>query len=81
MSTFVVINSVDENITMTINEQLVGKFKDNKRNGKGTCYYSSGTKYTGDWVADQKAGQGVFSWPDGDLYEMKYSKVSCHDLL
>ncbi len=51
------------------------------RNGKGTCHYTDGSKYAGDWVNDQKVGQGVFTWPHGDRYEIRYSQMSYYNLL
>ncbi len=54
----------------TIDELLLGQYKRDKRNGKGTRYYKDGSQYVGDWVDDQKAGHGVFIWPDDDRYEI-----------
>ena len=28
------------------------------------------------WIDDQKAGQGVFTWANGDQYEREYLKMS-----
>ncbi len=61
-----------------INEQLLGQFKEDKMNGKGTFYYADGNKYTGDMVNDKKEGQGVLVWEDGNRYEMKCSQITCH---
>ncbi len=61
-----------------INEQLLGQFKDDKRNGKGTFYYASGSKYTGDMVNGKFEGQGVYIWADGDRYEVRCSEITCH---
>jgi hypothetical protein len=33
------------------------------------------TKMEGDWIDDQKAGHGVFIWPTGDRYELRYSQM------
>jgi hypothetical protein len=57
-----------------VSELLPGQYKNDMRNGKGTCSYSDGSKYVGDWVDDQKVGQGVFTLPDGERYEMRHSK-------
>jgi hypothetical protein len=54
----------------TINELLPGQYRNDKRNGKGTRYYTDGSKYTGDWIDDEKASQGVFIWSNGDRYEI-----------
>ncbi len=66
---------------MTINEQLVGQYKDGKQNGKGTYYFVNGHKYTGDWVDHQESGEGVFTWRNGDRYEMRCSQMSCYHFL
>ncbi len=59
-----------------IDEYLLGQFKDSRQNGKGTYYFASGNKYSGDWINDQKSGQGIFTWTNGDRYEMIYSQMS-----
>jgi hypothetical protein len=61
---------------MTINEQLVGQFKDDKQNGKGTYYFVNGNKYTGDWIDEKRVGQGVCTWTNGARYEMRCSQMS-----
>ena len=53
----------------SIEVQMSGQFKDDKKNGKGTCYFANGDKYVGDRVDDKQTGQGVFTWSDGDRYE------------
>ncbi len=60
---------------MMIVEHLLGQFKDDKINGKGTYYYNNGNKYTGDWVDDHITGQGVYTYANGDRYEMRYSQM------
>jgi hypothetical protein len=52
---------------------LLGQYKEGKMNGKGTYYYADGDKYTGDWVDEQKTGQGVFIWASGNRYELRCS--------
>ena len=49
--------------------QMSGQFKDDKKNGKATCYLANGDKYVGDWVDDLRTGQGVFTYANGDRYE------------
>jgi len=34
-----------------------GNFLDGRRHGHGIFYYSSGTKYIGEWKSDQKHGK------------------------
>ncbi len=79
-SCFIVI-SKQQNAGIEINEQLLGQFKDDKMNGKGTYYYADGRKYTGDIVDDNFEGQGVFIWTSGNRYEMKCSEITCHHVL
>ena len=41
-----------------------------KRQGRGVCTWkSSGHKYEGEWKDDKMSGQGVHTWPSGQLYE------------
>ncbi len=47
-------------------------------NGKGTCYYADGRTYTGDMLNDNFEGQGVYTWPSGNRYEVRYSQITCH---
>ncbi len=58
-----------------IDELLLGQYKQDKRNGRGTYHYKDGSRYEGDWIDDQKAGHGVFIWPTGDRYELRYSQM------
>ncbi len=59
----------------------MGQFKDDKKNGKGTCYFADGDKYVGDWIDENRTGQGVFTWANGDRYEKEYSQMSFHNSL
>ena len=59
-----------------IDECLLGQFRDDRQNGKGTYYFASGNKYSGNWVDNQRTGQGIFTWANGDRYEMMHSKIS-----
>jgi len=33
-------------------KKYVGEFKDNKKSGRGVCYYKDGGKYIGDFLND-----------------------------
>ncbi len=61
------------------NGRYEGELKNGKLHGKGTYYYNSGNKYTGDWVDDQITGQGIFTWANGERYEMRYSQMLCQN--
>ena len=60
----------------TINYDLLGEFKENNRHGKGTLQLRNGENYTGDWVHDKKAGEGVYIWVTGNQYQYKYSSTT-----
>jgi hypothetical protein len=47
--------------------------------GTGTITFADGEKYTGDWIEGKRTGRGVFTWPDGDRYEIRCSKISPYD--
>jgi hypothetical protein len=44
------------------------------RHGKGTFYYSNGSKYEGDWEKNFKHGHGVFTFEDGTQYDGPFEK-------
>ncbi|CAF1308496.1 unnamed protein product [Rotaria sordida] len=49
-----------------------GNFVDGRRHGQGTFYYSSGTKYIGEWKADQKHGKGKVILRNGTVIEADF---------
>ena len=57
---------------------MLGQFKHGKSHGRGSYYFVDGRKYVGDWVEDMETGEGVFTWPDGDKYEVTCSEISQH---
>jgi hypothetical protein len=75
-----VING-QRNAVIEINEQLLGQYKDDKMNGKGTYYFADGGKYTGDMVDNKFEGQGVLVWEDGTRYEVRCSQITCYHVL
>jgi hypothetical protein len=44
--------------------------------GTGTINYANGNRYIGDWVEGKRTGRGVFTWSDGDQYEIRCSQIS-----
>ena len=48
--------------------RYAGYFEHGMRNGKGTFFYSNGSKYEGEWVDNLKHGMGVFTFEDGSEY-------------
>ena len=47
-------------------------------NGHGEYTQPDGRRYVGEFVADQKEGQGVMEWPDGRVYEGSWKKGKYH---
>ncbi|MBN1250963.1 MAG: caspase family protein [Bacteroidales bacterium] len=52
--------------------QQEGCLSGNCDNGYGTWAWSSGSKYTGDWLNKQKHGQGTYYYSNGDIYKGEY---------
>ncbi|CAF1003902.1 unnamed protein product [Adineta steineri] len=50
-----------------------GNFLNGRRHGQGTFYYSSGTKYIGEWKSDQKHGKGKVILRNGTVIEADFS--------
>lgn len=51
---------------------FIGKFLSGKANGFGTCYYSSGAKYSGFWLEHEFHGQGTYIYPDQTVEHGKW---------
>lgn len=50
-----------------------GGWKRNKRNGKGTMWWTDGTEYSGDWVNNKQEGYGTMKFRNGNVYEGNFS--------
>ena len=59
-------------------KKYVGEFKDNKKSGRGVCYYKDGGKYIGDFLNDLQHGQGLEILADGQRYEGTFSRGNRH---
>lgn len=35
----------------------------------GEFCWSTGNKYVGNWLNDEKSGEGIFYWANGDVYD------------
>jgi len=46
----------------------VGGWQDDKRHGKGTCFFQSGRFFQGTWDHGMMHGQGTLRYENGDLY-------------
>lgn len=46
----------------------VGGWKDDKRHGRGTCFFSDGQFFQGDWTEGKMHGEGLLRYSNGDLY-------------
>ena len=50
-----------------------GAWRNGKRDGFGTHYYSSGQKmYVGEYVLGRRYGSGTFYFPNGERYEGRF---------
>ena len=57
-----------------LRNRYVGYWANGLRHGKGTFYYSNGSKYEGDWAENFKHGLGIFTFEDGTEYEGPFEK-------
>jgi len=57
-----------------LRNRYVGYWHNGLRHGKGTFYYSNGSKYEGDWIENYKQGEGKFTFEDGTEYEGPFEK-------
>lgn len=46
----------------------VGGWKDDKRHGKGTCFFKNNESFQGDWEQGKMHGTGQMRYANGDLY-------------
>lgn len=46
----------------------VGSWKNDRRHGRGTCYFAKGEYFQGDWEQGKMHGQGRMRYSNGDLY-------------
>eukprot|EP00440_Ansanella_granifera_P003268 gb/GFBE01003559.1/.p1 GENE.gb/GFBE01003559.1/~~gb/GFBE01003559.1/.p1 ORF type:complete len:405 (+),score=95.10 gb/GFBE01003559.1/:1-1215(+) len=46
----------------------VGGWKDDRRHGRGTCFFKDGQFFQGDWTEGKMHGQGTLRYGNGDLY-------------
>jgi hypothetical protein len=56
----------------------MGQFKNSKKHGKGEMDYANGDKYTGDWVADNRTGKGVYVCANRNQYEIGYPNITSY---
>ena len=54
------------------NGKYTGYFKNNKRHGRGTYVFNSGSKYVGQWKNGQQNGNGVFTYKSGTKLTGKF---------
>lgn len=57
-----------------LRNRYVGYWENGLRHGKGTFYYSNGSKYEGDWHENFKQGHGKFTFEDGTEYDGPFEK-------
>jgi hypothetical protein len=47
-------------------------FNNGVKQGRGVYYWADGSRYSGDWVADEMSGNGIFKWADGRNFEGEF---------
>lgn len=50
-----------------------GMFKDGKRHGEGSLWYSNGARYEGQRELDKKQGPGVYVFEDGSVFSGQFA--------
>ena len=56
-------------------EKYDGKWKNDKKEGKGIFYYFNGDKYDGEWKDDKKEGKGTFYYKNGKSCDVRNGKL------
>lgn len=54
--------------TKKLRKLYVGGWQDDRRHGKGTCFFKGGEYFQGTWDHGQMHGQGTLRYSNGDLY-------------
>lgn len=67
-------------ITLPDNIKLryIGEIENNKPEGLGVGFYSTGGYYIGQWKDGQRHGQGEYFWSNGDRYKGEYVQDQRH---
>ncbi|MFN3952131.1 MAG: hypothetical protein ACK4KT_06995 [Thermaurantimonas sp.] len=52
--------------------RYIGELENNKPEGLGVGFYSTGGHYIGQWKDGQRHGQGEYVWSNGDIYRGEY---------
>ncbi|TSM12575.1 MORN repeat-containing protein 3 [Bagarius yarrelli] len=56
----------------------LGSWKNDKKEGFGTRFYSSKARYEGEWAANKRSGWGLMIHENGDVYEGEWLKDKPH---
>ena len=48
--------------------QYEGKWKNDKKHGRGVITWTDGSKYDGEWIEDKRCGVGIYHYPNGDWF-------------
>jgi hypothetical protein len=55
-----------------------GSWKDDRKHGHGTYFYSDGSVYEGNWYQDMRQGWGRQTYADGSVYEGEWHHEMRH---
>jgi hypothetical protein len=59
-------------------EKYTGTWKEDCMEGKGVQTFASGATFSGDFVANQYSGEGVYTWADSCRYEGGWKESKMH---
>lgn len=60
------------------NEEYRGSWVEDKMEGYGIYFYTSGAIYKGDWKDNKHHGKGTYEFPDGCLYDGEWKNHRMH---
>jgi len=71
-------SQTEDGRTLADTSRYSGDWKENKRHGFGTYYWSNGSLYTGEWFDDKREGFGTRVWPNKNRYTGEYQNHKRH---
>jgi hypothetical protein len=60
--------------TLVLRKVYAGQWRNDKREGTGTYFFTDGSWYEGRWVGDMKDGWGRMNYDDGAVYDGEWCR-------